>query len=144
MLSYHNCRTNIQIGSDTMRRVIVDMHNALFADAISAALKNSDSDFCVDRIETPGKTTGLCSCAQADILIMEVTACTPWKLEERMKIRNEVKAKKPDCRVVLVVDENTQQKLADKVRRAKQDGLTDNFIYGSVSAAYLSAVIDAL
>ena len=61
-----------------------------------------------------------------------------------MKIRNEVKAKKPDCRVVLVVDENTQQKLADKVRRAKQDGLTDNFIYGSVSAAYLSAVIDAL
>ena len=35
-------------------------------------------------------------------------------------------------------------KLADKVRRAKKDGLIDNFIYGSVSATYLSAVIDAL
>ena len=45
---------------------------------------------------------------------------------------------------VLVVDENTERKLADKVRQAKKDGLIDNFIYGSVSATYLSAVIDTL
>ena len=61
-----------------------------------------------------------------------------------MKIRDEVKAYSPDCRIVLVVDENTEKKLADKVRLAKKDGLIDNFIYGSVSATYLSAVIDAL
>ena len=30
------------------------------------------------------------------------------------------------------------------VRQAKKDGLVDNFIYGSVSSTYLSAVIDAL
>ena len=46
--------------------------------------------------------------------------------------------------IVLVVDENTEKKLADKVRQAKKDGLVDNFIYGSVSSTYLSAVIDAL
>ena len=34
--------------------------------------------------------------------------------------------------------------LADKVRQAKKDVLVDNFIYGSVSSTYLSAVIDAL
>lgn len=28
-----------------MRRVVVDMQNALFADAIATALKNFDSDF---------------------------------------------------------------------------------------------------
>ena len=61
-----------------------------------------------------------------------------------MDIRNEVKAQHPNCKVVLVVDENTEQKLADRVRQAKKDGLIDNFIYGSVSATYLSAVIDAL
>ena len=61
-----------------------------------------------------------------------------------MKIRNEVKAQSPDCKIVLEVDENTEKKLADKVRQAKKDGLIDNFIYGSVSATYLSAVIDAL
>ena len=75
---------------------------------------------------------------------MEVTAYTPWRLEERMKIRNEVKAQNPDCKIVLVVDENTEKKLADKVRQAKKDGLVDNFIYGSVSSSYLAAVIDAL
>lgn len=127
-----------------MRRVVVDMQNALFADAISTALRNFDSDFYVYQSEKPEKTINLCSYAQANILIMEVTAYMPWKLEERMKIRDEIKTKNPNCKVVLVVDENTEQKLADRVRQAKKDGLIDNFIYGSVSATYLSAVIDAL
>ena len=86
----------------------------------------------------------MCFDIQANVLIIEVTAYTPWKLEERMKIRDEVKAQLPNCKIVLVVDENTEKKLADKVRQAKKDGLVDNFIYGSVSSTYLSAVIDAL
>lgn len=96
-----------------MRRVIVDMQNALFGDAISTALKNFSPDFHVYQSESPKKTVELCSCTQADILIMEVTAYMPWKL-------------------------------ADRVRQAKKDGKIDNFIYGSVSATYLSAVIDVL
>ena len=127
-----------------MRRVIVDMQNALFADAIATALKSFDSDFEVYQSESPVKTTDLCAFTEANILIMEVTAYTPWKLEERMKIRDEVKAQSPNCKIVLVVDENTEKKLADKVRQAKKDGLIDSFIYGSVSSTYLSAVIDAL
>ena len=127
-----------------MRRVVVDMQNALFSDAIATALQKFDSDFDVYQSESPAKTTDMCAFTQANILIMEVTAYTPWKLEERMKIRNEVKSQKPDCKIVLVVDENTEKKLADKVRQAKKDGLVDNFIYGSVSSTYLSAVIDAL
>lgn len=127
-----------------MRRVVVDMQNALFADAISSALKNFDSDFSVYQSEAPKRTTEMCFDIQANVLIMEVTAYTPWKLEERMKIRDEVKAQLPNCKIVLVVDENTEKKLADKVRQAKKNGLVDNFIYGSVSSTYLSAVIDAL
>ena len=127
-----------------MRRVVVDMHNALFADAIAAALRNFDSDFEVYQSESPAKTTDMCAFTEANILIMEVTAYTPWKLEERMKTRNEVKVQSPGCKIVLVVDENTEKKLADKVRQAKKDGLIDNFIYSSVSVTYLSAVIDVL
>lgn len=127
-----------------MRRVVVDMQNALFADAIATALQNFDSNFEVYQSESPAKTTDMCAFTQANILIMEVTAYTPWKLEERMKIRGEVKAQNPNCKIVLVVDENTEKKLADKVRQAKKDGLIDNFIYGSISSTYLSAVIDAL
>lgn len=127
-----------------MRRVVVNMQNALFADAIATALRNFDSDFEVFPSEAPDKTADMCTDTEANVLIMEVTSYTPWKIEERMKIRNKVKIHCPECKIVLVVDENTEKKLADKVRRAKKYGLIDNFLYGSVSSAYLSAVIDAL
>lgn len=127
-----------------MRRVVVDMQNTLFADAIATALRDFDSDFEVFSSESPDKTTGLCADTEANVLIMEVTAYKPWKFEQRMKIRDEVKAYCPDCKIVLVVDENTEKKLADRVRCAKKDGLIDNFLYGSVSSTYLSAAIDVL
>ena len=127
-----------------MRRVVVDMQNALFADAIAKALRDFDSDFDVYCSESPEKTPDVCEYTLAQILIMEVTGYTPWRFEERMKIRDAVKKIEPDCKIVLVVDENAERKLADKVRQAKKDGLIDSFIYGSVSSTYLSAVIDTL
>lgn len=127
-----------------MRRVVVDMQNTLFSDAIATALRGYASDFEVYQSESPDKTADLCVWSRADVLIMEVTAYTPWKLEERMGIRDALSRRRPDCRIVLVVDEKTEQELAGRVRQAKKDGLIDNFIYGSVSAEYLSAVIDAL
>lgn len=127
-----------------MRRVVVDMQNVLFADAIATALRNFDSDFEVYQSESPNTTLDMCIDTQANVLIMEVTAYSPWKIDERLKIRNAVKKQNPDCKIVFVVDENTEKKLADKVRLAKKDGLIDNFVYGSLSATYLSAVIDTL
>ena len=127
-----------------MRRIVVDMQNFLFADAIARTLRSTDSDFDVRRSESPAKTVGLCSLCQPYALLMEVTGYTPWKLEERLKIRDEVKQQSPHCKIVLIVDENAEKKLAQCVLQAKKDGLIDNFIYGSVSATYLSAVIDTL
>lgn len=127
-----------------MRRIVIDMQNYLFADAIAQALKSSDSDFDVRRSESPDKTADLCSLCEPYALLMEVTSYTPWKIEERLKIRDEVKQQKPHCKIVLIVDENAEKKLARRVLQAKKDGLIDNFIYGSVSASYLSAVVDTL
>lgn len=127
-----------------MRRVVLDMQNVLFADAVAEALRRFDFDFDPVMSECPGKTVVLCNATLATVLIMEVTAYTPWRLEERLKIRDELRKRNPDCKIVLVVDENTEKRLADRVRQAKKDGLIDNFIYGSVSSSYLSAVIDAL
>ena len=127
-----------------MRRIVIDMQNILFADAIAEALRNFDSDLEPFMSENPDKTLSLCDTVLANVLIMEVTTYPSRTLEERLKIRNALKRKHPDCKIVLVVDENTERKLADRVRQAKKDGLVDNFIYGSVSSSYLSAVIDAL
>lgn len=127
-----------------MRRIVIDMQNVLFADAVAEALRNFDSNLEPVMSESPDKNLSLCDAVLANVLIMEVTVYTSWTLEERLKIRNALKKAQPDCKIVLVVDENTEKKLADRVRQAKKDGLVDNFIYGSVSSSYLSAVIDAL
>ena len=127
-----------------MRRIVVDMQNFLFTDAIARTLRSADSDFDVRRSESPDKTVELCSLCQPYALLMEVTSYTPWTLEERLKIRDEVKQRMPDCKIVLIVDENAEKKLARRVLQSKKDRLIDNFIYGSISASYLSAVIDTL
>lgn len=102
-----------------MRRVVVDMQNTLFSDAIAQALRNFDSDFDVMCSESPEKTLEMCDYALAQVLIMEVTNYTPRKLEERMKIRDELKKRHPECKVVLVVDENTEKKLADHLSQTR-------------------------
>jgi hypothetical protein len=43
-----------------------------------------------------------------------------------------------------MVDENSMPKVAEDVKQAKRDGLIDQFIYGSTSASYLVALMDAL
>ena len=125
-----------------MPRVVVNTQNFMFADMIKRTLEGDD--FSVTVVEKPEKLMQEFNRTAANIVLMEVTGYTPWKIEERMKLRNQIKQIDPDCKIVLVVDENTEKKLADKVRQAKKDGLVDNFIYGSVSSTYLSAVIDAL
>lgn len=140
MLSIFNSELEVM----QMRRVVVDMQNALFADAIATALQKFDSDFEVCQSDSPDKTTDLCVFTEANVLIMEVTAYTPWKLEERMKIRAELKKTNPNCKIVLVVDENTEKKLAEKVKSAKRDGLIDAFLFGTVTEQYMAAVMDSL
>ena len=61
-----------------------------------------------------------------------------------MRLCNEVKRQRPDCKILLLVDETADRALAFRVLQAKKDGRIDNFIYASVSPAYLAGVIDML
>ena len=127
-----------------MRRVVLDMQCNMFAEAIAQALTRSDPDFAVCRAESPSETARLCRSMAAYAVIMEVTGYTPWRLSERLALRDEIKRQIPLCKVVLLVDEKADAALATAVRQAKKDGLADNFIYGSVSPDYLAAVMDTL
>ncbi len=127
-----------------MKRIVLDMQCAMFADAISQALERSDPDFNVLRAEAPEKTAALCRSSLAYALNMEVTGYPPWRLEEWLRLRNEVKRQRPDCKILLLVDENADRALAFRVLQAKKDGRIDNFIYASVSPTYLAAVLDTL
>ena len=127
-----------------MKRIVLDMQCAMFANAISQALERSDPDFNVLRAEAPEKTAALCRSSLAYALNMEVTGYPPWRLEERLRLRNEVKRQRPDCKILLLVDENADRALAFRVLQAKKDGRIDNLIYASVSPTYLAAVLDTL
>ena len=127
-----------------MRRVVIDMQNALFADAIAEAMRRFDPDFDPVMSDSPDKTLFLCDAVLANVLIMEVTAYTPWLLCERMKLRDEVKTTCPDCKIALIVDSNTEKQAAKDIRDAKKNGIIDQFFYGSMTAEYLMDQIYAM
>ena len=127
-----------------MKKTVVDMQNFLFADSIAAAFKNSNYDIDVVRPETPQDTVELCRVFKPFVLLMEVTAYTPWLLCERMKLRDEVKTVCPDCKIALIVDSNTEKQAAKDIRDAKKNGIIDQFFYGSMTAEYLMDQIYAM
>lgn len=128
-----------------MRRVIINMRDYIFADAIAQALQTDDnSDFTVQRVTSADEIEQYSKLCDPYAVLMEVTGYLPYTLKERLKVRNAVKAVHADCKVILMVDENSEPDIADQVRKAKKEGQIDQFIYGSVSANYLVALMDTL
>ena len=127
-----------------MKKIVVDMQNFLFGDSIAAAFKNSNYDIDVVRAETPQDTVELCRVYKPFVLVIKITTYTPWLLSERLKLRDEVKATCPDCKIALIVDSNTEKQAAKDIRDAKKNGIIDQFFYGSMTAEYLMDQIYAM
>ena len=126
-----------------MRYIIIHMKNYLFSDAVSQALQNDgQKDILVTNVYTQEELEQYIGFAS--ILLLEVTQYPSYTVAERLKLRDRVKAVNPDCKIVFVVDENSEPEVAGQVRQAKKDGLIDQFIYGSISASYLVALVDTL
>ena len=120
------------------------MQNSLFCDAIADTLRRSGNELEPYTIDSPDKVVDECKWIAPYALLMEVTGYTPWLLVERMKIRDAVRGLNPECKIVLIVDENAEKAVAKQVKQAKKDGLIDQFIYGSISASYLADIVDSL
>ena len=56
-----------------MRKIVIDMQNYLFADAVASAFKNSEYDIDVIRAESPQDMVELCQVYKSFALVMEVT-----------------------------------------------------------------------
>ena len=131
-------------GDGSMHKIVVDMQSFLFADSVAMAFKNSDYEIDVVRAESPKDTVELCQVYKPSVLVMEVTGYTPWKLCERLRLRDAVKASCPDCKIALIVDSSTEKQAAKDIRDAKKNGLIDQFFYGSMTAEYLLDQIFAM
>ena len=127
-----------------MRRIVLDMKNGLLAEAVTQSLSGCDMDFLIYRSPKPEETLALCRTCRANVLVMEVIRQGIWKLSERLRLCSAVKRLGWACKVLLLVDESTDELLASEVRQIVKDQLADGFIYASVSPTYLAGVIDTL
>ena len=127
-----------------MRRIVLDMKNGLLAEAVTQSLSGCDMDFLIYRSPKPEETLALCRTCRANVLVMEVIRQGLWKLSERIRLCSAVRQLGWVCKVLLLVDETTDELLASEVRQTVKDQLADGFIYASVSPTYLAGVIDTL
>ena len=128
-----------------MREIVISMQNTLLSEAIARAFSDT-GEFRIEQI-LPGKTNdtlSLCCAMQAEILLMEVSRLPAYTLESRLKLIECVRRAMPNCKFVLLCDENGDPELAQSVKRTRQDRLIDAFLYASVTPAYLTAALDAL
>ena len=127
-----------------MRRIVLEMKNGLLAEAVTQSLSGCDMDFLIYRSPKPEETLALCRTCRANVLVMEVIRQGLWKLSERLRLCSAVRRLGWACKVLLLVDESTDELLASEVRQTVKDQLADGFIYASVSPTYLAGVIDTL
>ena len=128
-----------------MKNIVISMQNTLLSEAIARAFSDT-GEFRIEQI-LPGKTNdtlSLCCAMQAEILLMEVSRLPAYTLESRLKLIECVRRAMPNCKFVLLCDENGDPELAHRVVIVRQDRLIDAFLYASVTPAYLTAALDAL
>ena len=128
-----------------MKNIVISMQNTLLSEAIARAFSDT-GEFRIEQI-LPGKTNdtlSLCCAMQAEILLMEVSRLLAYTLENRLKLIECVRRAMPNCKFVLLCDENGDPELARRVKTARQDHKIDAFFYTSVTPGYLTAAVEAL
>ena len=129
-----------------MVRILVSIQNGLLAEAITAMLRES-GEFVPFPIPVGTKNSNVASqCKMLDVqmALLEVSYTNGTTLETRMSEVKQIRSKMPNCKVVLLCDENSAPNIARNVMLAKKDGLIDGFFYSSVTARYLLAALQAL
>ena len=128
-----------------MKNIVISMQNTLLSEAIARAFSDT-GEFRVEQV-LPGRTgdtLSLCAAVRADILLMEVSRLPAYTLESRLKLIECVRRAMPNCKFVLLCDENSDPELARRVKIARQDHKIDAFFYTSVTPGYLTAAVEAL
>ena len=65
-------------------------------------------------------------------------------LDDCLKEARRLRSLRPECKTILLCDENSAPEVARRIALAKKDGLIDDFVYSSVSESYLTAMLYAI
>ena len=123
---------------------VLSICNSLMAMSITHSLKQTGG-FQIASIRPGCKEIAReCADASADILLMEAAFNIGATLDDCLKEAKYLRSLRPECKVILLCDENSAPEVARRIALAKKDGLIDNFFYSSVTARYLLAALLAL
>jgi len=126
---------------EQIKRILISICNSLMEMSISYMLKQIKGFEVYSAGSADLSIVEKCAAVSADILLMEIAYNPGFTLEERLcDIRN-IRLLKPECKVILICDENSFPEIARKVAMAKKDRLIDDFIYSPVSDSYLLAIL---
>ena len=129
-----------------MKKIVVSIGNGLLAEAITQMLTDS-GDFQPFRLPVGTKKNDIvdqCEMFSAETLIAEVSYANGTTFGARIAEVKELRKKLPNCKIVLLCDENSAPDIAREVMNAKKDGLIDTFFYSSVTTKYLLAALYSL
>ena len=129
-----------------MKKIVVSIGNGLLAEAITQMLTDS-GEFQPFRLPVGTKKNDIvdqCEMLSAETLIAEVSYANGTTIGARIAEVKQLRKKLPNCKIVLLCDENSAPDIAREVMNAKKDGLIDTFFYSSVTTKYLLAALYSL
>ena len=129
-----------------MVKILISIQNGLLAEAMTTMLRES-GEFEPFPIPVGNKHRSIvkeCETLDVRMVLLEVSYTRGTTLETRLNEVKQIRSKLPNCKIILLCDENSAPDVARNVMLAKKDGLIDNFFYSSVTAKYLVAALLAL
>ena len=127
-----------------MKKIVLSICNSLMAMSITHSLTQT-GDFQIASIRPGCKEIAReCADASADVLLMEAAFNIGATLDDCLKEAKRLRSLRPECKTILLCDENSAPEVARRIALAKKDGLIDDFVYSSVSESYLTAMLYAI
>ena len=127
-----------------MKRAVLAIWNRLVLEAVTDALKRIGVlvEKCFSQ-ETE-RILALLNALSATFLVMDVTRSGDGTFDMRMNTVKEVKKQKPEVKIALLCDNVSDETIAYKIKRAKEEEIIDAFFYESVPSDYLADVLLSL
>lgn len=127
-----------------MKRAVLAIRNRLVLEAVTDALKRIGVfvEKCFSQ-ETE-RILALLNALSATFLVMDVTRSGDGTFDMRMNTVKEVKKQKSEVKIALLCDNISDETIAYKIKRAKEEEIIDAFFYESVPSDYLADVLDSL
>ena len=135
-----------------MVNILLSVPGKFYQDAITDALEQT-GNFRVcspeekkSSFNREGPDDGLLGKAWegAEIALLGISVQKGFTLGERKEVIRKLREEKPECRIVLFIDEVVSPEQTEGVKNLKQAKLIDGFLYASGTMDYLVATIESI